>query len=89
MRFTFSAHRTDLKWKALPSRSLASRGENAAQGHTVSKRYDQLPLLVIAKSKNPCGFKNIKIPITYASQQKAWINTDIFLTGIQIHLVPG
>ncbi|XP_050338865.1 jerky protein homolog-like [Bactrocera neohumeralis] len=98
--FVYNADETGLNWKALPSRSLASHRENAAPGHKVSKDRvtvmvcanangtHRLPLLLIGKSKNPRCFKNVKIPLTYANQKKAWMNTDIFITWYENTFIP-
>lgn len=98
--FVYNADETGLNWRALPSRSLASRRENSAPGYKVSKDRvtvmvcanangtHRLPLLLIGKSKNPRCFKNVKIPLTYANQQKAWMNTDIFLAWYENTFIP-
>lgn len=85
---------------ALHSRSLASRRESAAPGHKVSKDRvtvmvcanatgtHRLPLLLIGKSKNPRCFKNVKVPLIYANQQKAWMNTDVFINWYENTFIP-
>lgn len=39
---------------------------------------DELPLLVIGKSAKPRAFKNMKVPVTYLSNKKAWMTSPIF-----------
>jgi len=95
MDFIYNADETGLNWKALPSKSLVSQREAAAPGYKLSKDRitvmvcanatgtHKMPLLLIGKSKNPCCFKNVKIPLTYKSQKNAWMNADLFVKWFQ------
>ena len=48
------------------------------------------PLMLIGNYKTPYVFlKNIKkyiLPVTYANQKNAWMNSVLFLTGFITHL---
>ncbi|KHJ41139.1 centromere binding protein B, DNA binding protein [Trichuris suis] len=90
--FIYNADETGLYGKSLPRRSLASRAEDAAPGHKVSKERvtimicanasgtHRIPLLLIGKSKKPRSFKNTRnLPVVYSSQRKAWMNSEIFI----------
>lgn len=77
----YNADETGLNWKALPRKTLASKREQSAPGHKVSKDRvtimvcanstgtHRLPLLLIGKAKKPRAFKNVaKLPVTYTNQ---------------------
>lgn len=40
---------------------------------------EKLPLLVIGRSKNPRCFKNVKVPLDYAANAKAWMTGMFFV----------
>ncbi|CAL1544491.1 unnamed protein product [Lymnaea stagnalis] len=95
--FVYNADETGLNWKALPSKSLASQSESSSPGHKVSNDLvtvivcanasgsHKLPLFLIGKSKMP---RNLKIPLTYTHQKKAWTNTEIFLDWYDNTFIP-
>ncbi|KFD63340.1 hypothetical protein M514_07271 [Trichuris suis] len=99
--FIYNADETGLYWKSLPRRSLASRAEDAAPGHKVSKERvtimicanasgtHRIPLLLIGKSKKPRSFKNTRnLPVVYSSQRKAWMNSEIFIDWFKKTFIP-
>lgn len=74
----YNADETEIFWKSLPRKSLASRRKESAPGHKVTKDRvtamvcpnadgtHSLPLLVIGKAKRPPCFKNVAcLPISY------------------------
>lgn len=88
----YNADETGVNWRALPTKSLASRRERKAPVYKVSKDritamvcsnasgMHSLPLLVIGKSKTPRCFKNVAcLPVTYRDQKSAWTDSEIFL----------
>ncbi|XP_003747271.1 jerky protein homolog-like [Galendromus occidentalis] len=93
--FIYNADETGLFYKALPSRSLAARNERTAPGHKSSKERvtamvcanatgrHKISMLIIGKSRNPRCFKNIRIPVEYRAQKRAWMDREIFLDWYQ------
>ncbi|XP_003740248.1 jerky protein homolog-like [Galendromus occidentalis] len=93
--FIYNPDETGLFYKALPSRSLAARNERTAPGHKSSKERvtamvcanatgrHKISMLIIGKSRNPRCFKNIRIPVEYRAQKRAWMDREIFLDWYQ------
>lgn len=97
----YNADETGLNWKALPRKTLASKREQSAPGHKVSKDRvtimvcanstgtHRLPLLLIGKAKKPRAFKNVaKLPVTYTNQKSAWMDSSIFLEWYDKTFIP-
>lgn len=90
----YNCDETGLNFKMLPTKTLASRQEDAAPGHKKKKErvtilacsnatgQHKLKLLMIGKSKNPRAFKKINekalLPVNYTNQSSAWMNSTIF-----------
>lgn len=98
----YNADETGINWRALPSKSLASRREQSAPGFKVSKERltamvcanasgkHKIKLLVIGKSKNPRCFKNVHtLPVSYTSQKSAWMSSEIFLQWYKNEFIPS
>lgn len=89
-RNIFNADETGLFFKALPSRTLAMKGEKCSGGKCSKERItvmvacnmdgsEKIPLLVIGKSAKPRCFKKLQtLPVDYAFSKKAWMNSEIF-----------
>ena len=99
----FNCDETGLYYKLLPEKTLASSFENSAPGRKKQKERVtinacsnvlgtiKLPLLLIGKYKNPRCFKNISrdtLPVQYANQSNAWMNTTIFTEWFHNKFVP-
>lgn len=88
-RNIFNCDETGLFYQLLPENSLAFVGEKL-KGNKQSKvrvtvlvgsnmdGSEKMPLFVIGKSKNPRALKNVKIPVRYTANKKAWMRSDIF-----------
>jgi hypothetical protein len=86
----FNLDETGLFWKAVPTRSLVTKGEEAKGGKlakeritvmlTVRKNGDKEIPFVIRKSQMPRAF-NRRIPngIEWRNNKKAWMNQTLFL----------
>lgn len=89
----YNADETGLNWKVLPRMSFAycQEGEGVL-GCKISKERvtimacanasgtHKLPILLIEKEKKPQCFKNItSLPVTYAAQKRAWMDSILFL----------
>ncbi|XP_061704502.1 tigger transposable element-derived protein 4-like [Cydia pomonella] len=86
----FNADETGLFCKLTPDKTLKFKGEKCVGGKLSKERITVLvaanmsgtekrKLLVIGKSKNPRGFKNIKqLPVTYKANKSAWMTSQIF-----------
>ncbi len=87
----------------MPQKTLASSFEKCADGRKTQKERVtinacanvsgsiKLPLLMIGKSKNPRCFKNInrdQLPVIYANQKNAWVNTSLFGEWFHNSFVP-
>lgn len=89
----YNADETGLNWKALPKTSFVSYQESVealdsiiykervtVMACTNSSGTHKLPILVIEKEKKLQCFKNItSLPVTYAAQKRAWMNSMLFL----------
>ena len=99
----FNCDETGLYYKLLPEKTLASSFEKSADGRKKQKERVtinacsnmlgtiKLPLQLIGKSKNPRCFKNINrdaLPVYYANQSNAWMNTAIFGDWFHDKFVP-
>lgn len=100
----YNADETGLNYKMLPTKTLASKLDDAARGHKKNKERvtvlvcsnasgtHKLPLVLIGKSANPRALKNIKrsaLPLHYASQKSAWMSANIFKDWFFHHFVPA
>ncbi|XP_050498761.1 tigger transposable element-derived protein 2-like [Diabrotica virgifera virgifera] len=100
----YNADETGLFYRMLPSKTLASKTEEAAKGYKKSK--DRLtimacsnasgkhkfPLVLIGKSKNPRALKNVNrdsLPVVYQSQKNAWMDSTTFKNWFFDCFVPG
>ena len=99
----FNCDETGLSYKLLLEKTLASSLENSASGRTKQKERVtinacsnvlgtiKLPLLLIGIYKNPRCFKNINrdtLPVHYANQSTAWMNSTIFTEWFHNKFVP-
>lgn len=87
----FNADETGLFYKMLPDMTLKFKGEKCTGGKMSKERMtlfvaanmsgsEKRKLIVIGKSKNPRCFKNVKtLPVTYMSNKKAWMTSDLFI----------
>lgn len=86
----FNADETGLFYRALPSKSLAIRGEKCIGGKMSKERLTVLLCgnmlgemekpLVIGKAAKPRCFKNMdisKLPVTWRSNKKAWMTSGL------------
>ena len=95
---------TSSSYKLLPEKTLASSFENSAPGQKKQKKQVtinacsnvlgtiKLPLLLIGKYKNPRCLNNINrdtLPVHYANQSNAWMNTTIFTEWFHNIFVPN
>ena len=84
---------TDLGWKALPTKTLASRKESKAPVYKVSKERvtilacaiatgeHKLRLTIVGKAKYPHALKNVSrsvLPVRYTRQTNAWMDMKLF-----------
>ena len=89
----YNCDETGLYWKALPSKTLASRTESKAPGYKVSKERvtilacanatgdNKLRLTMVGKSRNPRALKNVShsvLPVRYTNQTNAWMDMKLF-----------
>lgn len=86
----YNADESGLFWRLLPKKTFVHREEASAPGRKLAKdRVTFMPcsnasgthkmtMLVIGKAKNPRAFKNVKLPVDYMNQSKAWMNKSIF-----------
>ena len=98
----FNCDESGLYYKLLPEKSLAAQFEKSADGRKTQKERVtisacsnatgsiKLPLLLIGKSKNPCclNIPRDSLPVEYASQSNAWVNSPIFLNWFHHSFVP-
>ena len=88
----YNADESGWNWRTLPERTMVHGDEKKADGNKKNKERltvmfcanatgtHKITLLVIGKSKNPRGFKDIsKMPVQYRNQPSAWMNSTIFL----------
>lgn len=100
----YNADETGLNYKMLPTKTLASKLDEAARGHKKNKERvtllvcsnasgtHKLPLVLIGKSTNPRALKNVKrsaLPLHYASEKSAWMSSNIFKDWFFHHFVPA
>ena len=97
LRDIFNADETGLYYRALPSRSMVVRGDEAKGGKKSKERItvllacsavgEKLKPLVIGNSAKPRCFKKLPsllcLPVTYASNKKAWMTSDIFKQWVE------
>ena len=99
----FNCDKTGLYYKDLPQTDLAAHFEKSVDGRKTQKEHVtinacsnatgkiKLPLLLIGKSKNPRCFKHVScdhLPVAYASQSNAWVNTALFTDWFHHHFFP-
>lgn len=89
-RDIFNADETALFFKCLPDKTMTYKNEKCHGGKLSKERVtllfatnmdgsEKLRPVMIGKSAKPRCFKNIKsFPMTYKSNKKAWITTDLF-----------
>ncbi|XP_046684625.1 jerky protein homolog-like [Homalodisca vitripennis] len=100
----YNADETGLNFKALPTKSLASREEKSAPGFKMDMQRltvlacsnasatNKIPLMVIGKSKKPRCFKNMNmnaLPVYYKNQKKAWMDRALFQEWFEKQFVPN
>lgn len=100
----YNADESGLNFKALPTKSLASKEELSAPGFKINKERltilacsnatatHKLPLMVIGKSAKPRALKNINmnsLPVFYRNQNKAWMNSNLFKEWFETQFVPS
>ncbi|XP_043466354.1 tigger transposable element-derived protein 2-like [Leptopilina heterotoma] len=100
----YNADETGLNYKALPTKTLAPICEKYAPGFKMQKQRitalvcanasgkNQIPLLLIGKSKRPRCFKGLNmnaLPCTYAAQKNAWMSQEIFKQWFNMVFVPN
>lgn len=86
----FNADETGLFFKMTPNNTLRFKGEKCAGGKLSKERITVLvcanmdgsekrDLIVVGKTASPRCFKNVSaLPVTYFSNKRAWITSDIF-----------
>uniref|UniRef100_K7F690 HTH CENPB-type domain-containing protein n=1 Tax=Pelodiscus sinensis TaxID=13735 RepID=K7F690_PELSI len=85
----FNCEETDLNYKMLPSKTLASRAEASAPSKermtilacSNATGNHKLRLIFIGKAKKPRAFKNLAptaLPVLYKNQRTAWMDSEIF-----------
>lgn len=100
----YNADETGLNFKALPTKSLASKEESSAPGFKMNKQRltvlacsnaagtNKLPLMVIGKSAKPRALKNMNmnsLPVYYRNQTKAWMTGNLFKEWFEKKFVPS
>ena len=100
----YNCDETDLYWKALPSRTLASRKEEKEPGYKDRKERvtilacanatgdHKLRLTMIGKAKNPRALKGLPInafPLNYTHQKSAWMTSGIFQDWFFHEFIPA
>lgn len=100
----YNADETGLNFRALPTKSLASKAEGHAPGFKMCKDRvtllacsnaagnHKLPLMVIGKSARPRAFKNCNmksLPVYYRNQKKAWMDGKLFKEWFHGQFVPS
>ena len=97
LRDIFNADETDLFFRALPTRSLAIKGEEAKGGKKSKERVtvllacsaigEKLTPLVIGHSTNPRCFRALgrspNLPVTYTSNRRAWMTSELFKVWLE------
>ena len=88
----YNCDKTGLYWKAIPSKTLASRNEEKAPGYKVSKVRvtilacsnatgdHKLRLTMVGKAKNPRALKGLSysaFPLKFTHQKSAWMTSEI------------
>lgn len=91
----YNADESGLFFKMTPERTLRFKGETCSGGKLSKERLTVLiatnmtgtnkkKLLVIGKSAKPRCFKNLRsLPVTYESNKKAWMTSDIFTSWLR------
>lgn len=89
----YNADETGLNFRALPTKSLASKAETRAPGYKMSKDRvtlmacsnaagnHKLPLMMIGKAAKPRAFKHVNmktLPVNYRNQKKGWMDGKLF-----------
>ncbi|XP_055527272.1 jerky protein homolog-like [Wyeomyia smithii] len=97
----YNGDESSLFYKALLGYTLVHAKETTAPGLKMAKdRITFMPcanatgthklrMLVIGKSKNPRAFKNVQIPVDYASSKNAWMTREIFQKWFHESFVPN
>ena len=92
LRDIFNADETGLFYRALPTKSMSVKGEEAKGGRKSKERItvllacsaegEKLRPFVIGHSANPRCFKGLAslacLPVTYFSNKKAWMTAELF-----------
>lgn len=99
--FIYNADETGLNWKTLPHKTFVLADEKKALGYKIIKERitimacsnvtgdNKIKILVIGKSKKPRAIKNVKcLPVAYKSQNKAWMNTELFIEWYDEIFIP-
>lgn len=99
----FNADETGLFYRLLPSKTLASKVDDAAKGYKKNKDRltamacsnasgkCKLPLVIVGKSKKPRALKNVNhdtLPVAYKAQKSAWMDGFIFKNWFFKNFVP-
>ena len=85
----YNADETGLFWLLLPDNYLGFIGEKYHGTKQPKSRVtvlvasnmdgsDKLPMFVIGKSQKPRAFKNVKVPVEYVANKKAWMTSLLF-----------
>ena len=103
-QLVYNADESGLNFKALPSKSLASKEESSAPGFKMNKQCvtvlacsnaagtNKLPIMVIGKSEKPRALKNMNmnsLPVYYRNQKEAWMNSVLFKEWFEKQFVPS
>lgn len=94
-RDVFNIDEMGLFYKALPTKTLAYKGETCVGGKRSKDRItvlvganmdgsEKLKMVVVGKSKHPRCFKGVRmLPVTYHANGKAWMTQAIFETWLR------
>ena len=85
----YNADKTGLFWLLLPDNSLGFVSEKYHGAKQPKSRVtvlvasimdvsDKQPMFVIGKSQKPRAFKNVKVPVEYVANKKAWMTSLLF-----------
>ncbi|GBM81817.1 Tigger transposable element-derived protein 2 [Araneus ventricosus] len=100
----YNVDETDLYYRILPTKTLASRKEVAAPGYKRNKDRvtvslcgnasgtHKLPVILIGKSVKPRVFKNITVkslPVHYTPSKTVWMNQDLLIEWFHSEFVPS
>ncbi|XP_054259801.1 jerky protein homolog-like [Macrosteles quadrilineatus] len=100
----YNADETGLNFRALPTKSLASKSESRAPGFKMCKDRvtimacsnaagnHKLPLMMIGKAAKPRAFKHINmksLPVYYRNQKRGWMDGKLFKEWFHDQFVPS